>query len=107
MTLSSWSAIDSPIVMPPRNCERAVFAFMMLPAAKTPSRRGTRTPPLSRLTRTKLAGGIDDGGSPRGGSHRATGELCGRQQRIANFEMHALQWNLECICSDLCKDCPR
>ncbi len=28
-TLSSCSAIDSPHVIPPRNCERAVFGLMM------------------------------------------------------------------------------
>src|SRR5256884_595855 len=38
--------------MPPRNCERAVFGLTMCPAAKTPSSRGTRTSPVSSLTRT-------------------------------------------------------
>ncbi len=35
--------------MPPRSCERAVFGLMMRPAAKTPSRRGTRTSPVYDL----------------------------------------------------------
>ena len=50
-TLSSNSAMDSPIVMPPTNCERAVRGLMIRPAAKTPSSRGTRISPVSTFTR--------------------------------------------------------
>jgi hypothetical protein len=39
MRLSSSSAIDIPIVIPPMNCERAVFALRIRPAAKTPRAR--------------------------------------------------------------------
>ncbi len=44
--------MEIPIVMPPRNCERAVLALMIRPHAKTPSSRSTRTCPLSRFTLT-------------------------------------------------------
>ena len=37
--------------MPPMNCERAVLGLMIRPAANTPSRRGTRTSPVSASTR--------------------------------------------------------
>ena len=52
MTPSSCSAIDSPMVMPPMSCERAVSGLTMRPAANTPSIRGTRTSPVSASTRT-------------------------------------------------------
>ena len=50
--LSSRSAIESPMVVPPTSCERAVFGLMTWPAAKTPSSRGTRTSPVCTCTRT-------------------------------------------------------
>ena len=52
MTLSSCNAMDSPMVMPPRNCDRAVFAFITRPTAKTPSSRATVTSPVSASTWT-------------------------------------------------------
>ena len=52
MTLSSCSAIEMPIVMPPMSCERAVRGLTIRPAANTPSMRGTRTSPVSASTRT-------------------------------------------------------
>ncbi len=57
-------------------------------------------------TRPELAGGFNDSRSPRGGSHRATGQKRARQQRVANFEMHLLQWNVERVRGDLREDCP-
>ena len=41
-----------PQTMPPRYCERAVFSFMIRPAAKAPTMRGTRISRVKRLTRT-------------------------------------------------------
>ena len=38
--------------MPPISCERAVFGLMIRPTSNTPSRRGTRTSPVSACTRT-------------------------------------------------------
>src|SRR5581483_5933258 len=57
-------------------------------------------------TLAQLASSFDDGRSPRGRSHRATGDHCSWQQGIANFEMDALHWNGECIRGDLREDSP-
>jgi hypothetical protein len=43
---------SSSIVMPLMNCEHADFGLTIVPAAKTPSRRGTRISPVSVLTHT-------------------------------------------------------
>ena len=43
---------DSPMVIPPMNCERAVLGLRMRPAANTPVSLGTRTSPVSASTRT-------------------------------------------------------
>ena len=51
MTPSSCRAIDRPIVMPPISWDRAVVGLTMRPAAKTPTILGTRTSPVSMLTR--------------------------------------------------------
>ena len=46
--LTSCSAIDSPIVIAPSSCERAVFGLMMRPVAKTPAAVGHAPHPCPR-----------------------------------------------------------
>ena len=40
------------MLKPPMNCDRAVFAFTIVPASYTLVARGTRTSPVSWSTRT-------------------------------------------------------
>ena len=50
--VSSVSAMPIPMMMPPRNWERAVLGFRILPASKAPSQRLKRSSPVCSCTRT-------------------------------------------------------
>ena len=51
-SVSSISAIPSPMMMPPRNWLAAVLALRMRPQSNEPRKRLTRGSPVTALTRT-------------------------------------------------------